>query len=342
LRIERQVQIAQQPVNILLDVTGYEQGPLRATVHAADDALELDDTAYWVVPPHRPRRVLLVTRGNEALADALRALPGVALSVAQPTHSARLPPFDSYVFDRYTPPQPPPAGALLFQPSATAWLPARWHEETAPVITAWDDAHPLTAGVAWSELRLGRARLADRDAGSALVAAAGTRRDGGLVLAGRAQARWLAVGIGLADSNFPLQPGLPVFLGNALDWLAERPAVTSAGLGRIEVPMAQAQVRDVRAGAVAATATPKGILFEARRPGIFVAGGPREQRVVVANATDPRTVRINATRLAAAPVHAGRSEQPTWSWFAPWRALLAFAFVVLALEWPAFCRRITE
>jgi hypothetical protein len=94
---------------------------------------------------------------------------------------------------------------------------------------------------------------------------------GALVVAGRAHARWVAVGFALQDSNFPLQPGFPVFLGTALGWLTETPRVASQSIGRIEVPIDDAQIRDSRDHRIDAVATAHGTLFEAPKPGVYVA-----------------------------------------------------------------------
>ncbi len=56
---------------------------------ARPDAFALDDLAYAVIPPHRPKRVLLVTAGNPQLEDALRHLPGVRLAVVTPERYPR-------------------------------------------------------------------------------------------------------------------------------------------------------------------------------------------------------------------------------------------------------------
>jgi hypothetical protein len=200
----------------------------------------------------------------------------------------------------------------------------------------------LTAGVTWPELRLGKAWLATSDAASALVTAGGASGNGALMLAGRARQRWVATGIDLSDSNFTLQPGFPVFLGNALEWLAERPPIASRGLGRIEVPIANAQVHAAGVGAVTATATAAGTLFQAVQPGIFVVANPSEQRIVVANAIDPRTTRINDTRLSHGGKESERSAPVRRSRPEPWIVLLVLGFMLLALEWPAFAARLTE
>ena len=344
-RLERQLQVAgATTVNQMLDVSAFDQGVLRAQVYADGDAFNLDDTAYCVVSPHRNRRVLLVTSGNGSLEDSLRSLPGVTVTVSSPAELAALPTFDAYVFDRYAPRDAPAAGALLFRPPGADWINAKWRPVGQADVSTWDQSHALTAGVAWRDLRLESAQLADSEPSAAVVTAKparGAGAAGALVLAGRARARWVAVGFALQDSNFPLQPGFPVFLGTALGWLTQGARVTSENLGRIEVPILNAQVRDSGDQRLAAVATARGTLFEAPRPGVYTASNGQQRLIVVANAIDPRLPQINYSRIGpeAANVRAANSPRPAWP--EPWIWLLGLAFALLTVEWAAFSRRIT-
>ncbi len=344
--LERELQVSgAATVNQLLDVSHFDQGVLRAQVRSNGDALDLDDTAYCVVAPHRTRRILLVTNGNVFLEDALRALPGVAVTVRSPAELTALPAFDAYVFDRYAPREPPTAGALLFRPPGAAWLYTNLRPVSRPTVASWDESHTLTAGVTWRDLRLESAQLADAEPSAAIVTARGAGGDhsaaGALVMAGRARARWVEVGFALQDSNFPLQSGFPVFLGSALSWLTETTRVVSENLGRIEVPIADAQVRDSRDNRVATTPTARGTLFEAQRPGVYVASGRQQRLIVVANAIDPRATQINHSRLGPQPADLQPARRPRRSWPEPWMWLLALAAVLLTVEWATFSRRIT-
>jgi hypothetical protein len=343
-RLERTLQVAgAATVNQILDVSRFEQGLLRAHAYSEGDAFDLDDTAYCVVAPHRSRRVLLVSSGNAFLEDSLRALPGVTLTVRGPDRLAPTTAFDAYVFDRYAPPEAPPAGALLFRPPGAAWMDAKWRSVSQSVVSGWDESQALTAGVAWRDLRLESAQLADAGRSTALVTAkvAGGTATGALVLAGRARARWVAVGFALQDSNFPLQAGLPVFLGTALSWLTETARATSENLGRIEVPIADAQVRDIRNHLIAATATGSGTLFDAPRPGVYVVSSTGQQLIVVANAIDPRIAQINHRQLGPERAYLPPAGRTRRSWPELWIWLLAIAFVLLNVEWATFSRRIT-
>lgn len=345
-RVERQLNVAgASTVNLTLDVSGVEQGPLRARIAAPGDAFDLDDTAYCVVSAHRIRRVVLVTRGNAVLEGSLRALPGIALTVRAPSPRSELPSADAYVFDGDTPRVAPAAGALLFRPSAAAWLGIRWKALAPAVVTGWDDSDPLTAGVDWATVRP-RDAFVGQGASGVNIVTAGTSPDaeggGALIVVGRARAPWIAVGFSPQDSSFPLQPGFPIFLGNALNRLIESPGAETRGLGYIEAPLPGARVTEGGRVQVAATTTESGTLFEAPRPGVYVVDDGRKQLVVIANAIDPLLPQINRRSLRSEEGLAESIPVPRWSWPEPWVWLLALAFCLLACEWAAFSRRVTE
>lgn len=344
-RVSRELRLAADATaNLTLDVTGVSRGVLRARIRSPRDAFALDDSAYCVVLPHRPRRVLLVTAGNALLEDSLRLLPGVALTVRGPGRPAAAADFDAYVFDRFAPPVPPTAGALLLRPPATPWLDAKWRTAGRTTGLAPDDTHFLAAGVAWGDVRLEKTWRTTAPTGRVVVAL--TRpavTTGAVVLTGEARKRWVATGFALQDSNLPLQPGFPVFLGAVLDWLDPAPALTSAGVGWVEVPDADAEVSDGARRHVPTIAASGHTLFEATRPDVYVAESGGRPRMVVVNVNDPRMARINRQRLAGetaatrTPEVDGPSVRPE-----PGPLLLGLALLLLLAEWGAFMRGATE
>ena len=245
--LAREIDVAAgHSVDETVDVSGFEQGVLRAQVVADGDALDLDNVAYCVVAPHRPRQVLLVTSGNAFLEDSIRSLPGVVLTIRPPALYRAAGSFDAYVFDRFAPIEPPPAGALLFRPPAVPWLPFATNAVLNPSVLRWERSHPLNTAVDWADVRVHRALLAAVPTGSTAIVSAKGSGEGALVVAGHARAAWIEVGFALQDSNFPLQAGFPVFLGSALSWLTEGATVITTGIGHVEVPLAEAEVRDSR------------------------------------------------------------------------------------------------
>jgi hypothetical protein len=334
---------AGETVNATFDVSDFEGGVLGAAVVCQADAFALDDLAYTVVPPHRPKRVLLVTPGNPPLEDALRNLPGVRLTVVPPDGYRRAAQYDAFVFDRFSPAEPPAAGALLLRPPARKWLGSQSAVVLAsPRVTGWNEGHAVTSGIAWRSVRLTRASVdaAATTGSSALVQATGSA-SGALVTAGESRVRWIKVGFALEDSNFPLQADFPVFLGNALSWVTEPVPVLTRGLGSVEVALRQGQVRDGSGNPVAASATAQGIVFEARRPDVYTVSSPSGQVLVVANLPDPRYAMINSTRLSGSDAKAARGGASARFWNAElWMLLLLLAGALLLIEWAVFTRRL--
>lgn len=324
------------------DVSDFEHGILRADVSAQADSLGADDVAYSYVRGHRPRRVLLVSTGDTLLENGIRSLPGVELITSTPSSYRASSEFDSYVFDRFAPPHPPPAGVLLFRPPATSWLPAGQLSVRNPVITRWDEGHPLTAGVSWNSLRIRRATLTDVAGGGLGIVSARGAMQGNLVSTSDGTARWIRVGFALADSNFQMQPGFIVFLGNAMHWLSSETTVLRRDLGTVEVPLKDAAVSDQDGNPVAATRTVAGTTFEAGRPGVYTATAAATRLQVICNLLDPNYAQINRSRLGTRDADNDHSQSSSSGWpIESWALLLLLGAALLLVDWAAFSRRVT-
>lgn len=324
-------------IDATFDVSGFEGGVLAAAALTSGDALPDDDIAYAVVDAHRMQRVVLVTRGNPALADALAALPGIRVEVVDPARFRPAPAVDAYVFDGFAPPEAPPAGALLFRPTRVRWLPSADRSVGDATIDTWDRASPLTSGVAWNAVTVRRASTwTEVPAGVATVLRSGAAA---LALSGRAVRPWVAVGFLPGDSDLPLQPGLPVFLGHALAHLTGSAAVQTEPLGPVRVALADAEVHDGHGQPVDSRVVPGATLFEAARPDIYTvrAGSARVQ--VAAAVLDPRLADVNHSTLDVdrggdAPVAGPPIER--------WSMLVLACIALLLVDWVAFTRRISR
>jgi hypothetical protein len=324
-----------------IDISDFAQGILRAEVLSPADALEGDNTAYSVVAKHRPQQVLLVSPGDMLLADALRSLPGVTLTTSAPSEYHPVAGIDFYVFDRFAPRRPPPAAALIFRAPATAWLGAKQHQAANPKGIAWDEEHPLSVGVVWNKLRMQDALLTLPVAGRAGIVRAKGLTEGDLISTGNATARWVHVGFAPGESNFRLQPGFVALLGNALHWLTRDAALMNKGLGNVEIPLPSAIVKDPEGRVVMTMSTPGGTLFQATRPGVYVAESEGNRMQVLCNLLDAHTAQINHSRLggtgSAVPEPADLPKR--WP-LDPWALLLLFGAVLLMVDWAAINRRI--
>jgi hypothetical protein len=321
----------------IFDVSAFDGGPLRASISAPYDALAADDVAYAYLPPNRTIRVGLVTSGDLRLDRSLRLLPGVRVSIVSPQRVSARGDVDAWVFDGYAPERAPAAPALIFRPPPARWLPASEGELSATAVSAWAASHPVTDGVSLRDVLVERALALGVPPDAQVLA---RNADGqSLILASASGPRWVEVAFALRDSNLPLQPGFPVLLSNALEWMTgEAPALQSAP-GLIRVPVAEADVLDLRGRQVATRRLPGATLVEAEEPGVYTAtAGDRRERVAV-NVADAAVTAVNASRLAG--------DHATTPWptprpaFDPWPGILLAAALLLILEWWSYNRRLT-
>jgi len=326
-------------VEAVFDVTAFPGGVLAAAALTANDALALDDIAFAAVPAHRAKQILLVTRGNPRLQDALRSLPGVQLEVVSPAQYRDDMMAAALVFDQFAPAQAPQAGALLFHPPAVPWMPAAAREARGAAALEWDRDHVLTDGVDWRELSIQRASLTVRDspAQQAIVSAA----QGTLIGAGTANARWIRVGFALQESNLTLHPAFPVFLGNALSWLTGGEPATVAAIGTVHVPLPDAKVTNGSGAVVASRDEPGGTVFDAARPDVYTVRAAERRVEVVANLLDPRLADINDSQFRERPTAIPHLFDAAQRAAQPWILFLLIAAALLLVEWAAYTRRLT-
>ena len=343
--VARQVELpAGGSASVVVDVSAFGEGPLRASVRAEGDALALDDVAYAYLPGKGRIRVALVTHGNADLARTLRMLPRMAVEVIRPgaLHDARR--FDALVLDRFVPNELPPVPALLIGPSSVPWL-ARVHARTGDThIARWDASHPLLSGVSLRDVLVERATLLKPASGERGVALSVVAQGPGgepLILAAGDGRRLALVDFALEDSNFALQASFPAFLSNAIDWLTREPRALTAPVGQVSVPAEHARVLDLDGKEVATRAAPGATLFDAAAPGLYTAVAGDERIRLAVNLFDPHVTDVNASHFAQqAAAAVATSRKPPLATDA-WILLLVLAALLLAVEWWTYHRRLT-
>jgi hypothetical protein len=268
------------------------------------------------------------------------------------------------VFDRHAPRFAPPVDSLSFGShppiEGLRFAPARAAGGRAGVTLDWKRDHPLLRFVALDGLvTTGAARVTLPDRAETLA----TGGEGPImaVIPGDG-ARHVVVAFELFKSNWPMQVGFPVFVANALPWLAlggdgggatsfqpgdvaVAPVVGAAAEVTYQGPVKiGAPVRDGRAtmpafrrvGVYRATGPP------GASPGLGAGGVEKPWDVLAVNLlneaeSDPRPaaeLRISKGAAPAAPIESAQVRQEAWRWFL-WAAL---AF--LLVEWIVYTRRL--
>ncbi len=353
-----------------------------------DDALMADNSAALVLPAAERPAILLVTPDEGAVSgDGTRAGIGAAwiledvlmelrarslerIGAAEYGRRAEgglLGGVDLVVFDRVSPAVLPRVGTLSF--GAVPRLPGLVAGESAEGtgVVFWQRSHPVLRNVAldavlvarstpmrWDEERDARAAVVNEDVRVRYADLMRGRGGALLVLAeeGGGGVRRLVCGFDLADSNWPLQAGFPIFLADSVDFLTLR-GDASAGRsfrtgeavevrvrpgveGRVAIKRSggdELVLRDARQGA-GAGALSAGLLT---RAGVYLVEGASAMDAAVAvNLVDdveselasPATVEVAGQAVEGIAGAVGPLE--VWWWF-----VLAAAGL-LAVEWGVY------
>ena len=324
-------------------LSSFDRGPVRAAVTTDSDAFEADDYAYSYLPVRRRTRIALVTQGSVYLETLLSLDPRIQLNFMTPDQFNDGVIADVFVFDRYAPPAAPPGPSLIFLPPDVAWLAPTLDVVTSPPVEEWNREHPVLAFVALEDLRVDRAaRTAVASPGDEVIV--GTTQMP-LIVAAETPNRVLRVSFALEDSNFPLQPGFPIFLSNTLSWIMDEQVAIPRSPGRVEVALPGAQVVDLEGNEVPSWPLLDHTVFLADEPGLYTASlGDRRVRVAV-NLSDRSRSEVNASQLGTNPTPPPTIDLSALDTggFAEelWMALLTLALLLVIAEWFTYHRRWT-
>ena len=191
------------------------------------DALSADDVAMVVVPPPKAMSVLLVTDGNYFLQRALDSMDLQHPDTFSPVKYEEAKPqtYDVIIFDRYEPKFMPTSGNFLWFGSLASGLKLKVMKqgnETAIVkdtmVLDWKREHPIMRGLQLGKMYVGEAiKLQAPIETETLVEGF----KGPLVLLHReGRATHLVCTFDLLQSNWPLRLSFPIFMHNALQYLA--------------------------------------------------------------------------------------------------------------------------
>ncbi len=336
-------------------------GVLTARLDDVRDDLATDNAASIVLPPPVKRRVLLVSDGNLFLEKALNLDPATTLEECPPAEFAtagkRGAGYDLVVFDGALPSGTlPPVNALIFAagnrqtplvPSGGSVGPPKFLDE--------NHTHPVMQFVDLSGVHVRALRRTTAQPGATVLAEG---QNGPWIAAQETNGRRLvSVAFDLADSDWPLRVSFPIFIANAVDWLAQggKLGVTESqsAAGRpfsVVVPPGSNSLAvmspDGRAHAVAAppaggvvtfadTAT-AGVYHVRRGNGMDYPAAVDLLDAAVSDLTPRQIAGLDHPgtypRLADVPL-ASRVRRDLWP------TLAAAALVLLLLEWVVYHRR---
>jgi hypothetical protein len=327
------------------------EGLLVARLTSAD-AQAIDDTVYGALPTGERLRVLLIGEDDPFLENALKADPSLAVEMLTPElwRSEMGADFDAVVFDNWLPKDATletlGRGSFFF--FGRTPFDVTGEESHAASLEPTESESPLLWNVDIGAIRLARAvRLSIpvdgqwrrsvpvESAGEPMIAALESPQGTRVVVAAFA----------VADSNFPLRVGFPLFVSNVVHWLAGRRTESEAErkAGETFIPVKGESIsRDPITQKTVGNEKPSPAVegpVKLTRNGFYKVHGPAGSRWLAINTADAAE-----SDLRSAESTANNSPILSRSWRAlqSWRWLALAAAILIATEWLLHHRRITE
>jgi hypothetical protein len=187
---------------------------LRAALDGRD-VLPQDDDAFLNLAQTRPVRALLVSARPDALRRALAAIPGVGVSVVDPSAYSPAPgAADITVFDSFLPQAWPEGAILAINPPAGSPLISMTQRSSQRAAGELVARGALLEGLSLAGVRFGEPRLVAPPAWAEAQLALG---DTPLILRGRTGAHEIAIWtFDLADSNLPARLAFPLLVARTV------------------------------------------------------------------------------------------------------------------------------
>ncbi|HEY7475603.1 MAG TPA: BatA and WFA domain-containing protein [Vicinamibacterales bacterium] len=317
-------------------------GPrLLAKVSAAADALPIDDEAVAWIQGAEPLTVVVVSEKGSAVAQLLKRDPSVrVIEMAATTYQPGKE--DVVVFDRWVPETPPTRPALVVAPPRAPWIGRagsdeknpRWSVSAAhPVL---DGVDPLTVDIKYAS---GHGYGSGSDQAGTFVIARSEKGTPLVSIVDLPDRRAIVLGFSVADSNLAFAPAFPVIVGNALEWLARPTFEASTQSGPLTLPGSVTRVVAQDGTVVPLLRAGDQNVVTLQQPGLYrvEAGGARG--VIAVNVGDPEISNLSRTSLSGgeqAVKALGLASGRPW-----WMYGVFLAFVLIAVEWWTWQRRIT-
>ncbi len=338
-RIDRELSLkAGEEFSQPFDLSRFEGGPIRATLQTAGDALPIDDVAYAYLPVNQKTKTLVVTAGNSYLETLLQLDSLIEPTIVKPVQYRPDPTFDAYILDGFVPAAAPPRPSLIIGSDLNAgWLPKPSGTISNPRFSVWAEDHPVMRYVSLHDVLVDKA---SRVAADKLTVLAETQDKSPLVLASDepGKPRWILLTFGLQGSDFPLHPGFPLFVDNALAWLSREPLALRRQPGLVSVPLEQAEIKTLDGAVVESHRDGDATVFDAPEPGLYSATQEGFKQYVAVNLGSSLYSNLNKTvsqKDAPASQAAGWFQQELWVY------MLGAAALLIAAEWFTYHRGIT-
>ncbi|MDE0183941.1 MAG: VWA domain-containing protein [Candidatus Poribacteria bacterium] len=323
----------------------FEGGRLKAAIDV-DDALATDNVAYAALPKREQIPVLLVTRGNTFLENALAVDEKLDVTVVAP---------DQYkpvsegvtIFDRYSPPELGDGNYMFIYPPEDGAMWEIGEPLESPIVTDWARGHPILRYVQLDNVLIGEAyQVTPPPHAKVLVR---SFDDPLLIVDSTANRKIVFAAIDILKSDLPLRIAFPVIIANTIQWFSSGSGIEDFHLQTGEI--LSKQVPSTVEGAT--ITTPAGgqtevavedgqLLFDQTSvSGFYELKVGADEEVWAVNLTDESESQIGVTPsiedlLDEEMVGLGGSALLRYP---PWIYLIFLAVALSAVEWWLYQRR---
>lgn len=335
------------------------------------DALACDDAASVVVPPPKALSVLLVTDGNYFLEKVMDVMDLQNPKTMAPTAYEEKKPseFDVVIFDRYTPKFMPPSGNFIWFGAIPPGLKLKEVRDASnqlavtkeTMVLDWKRDHPILRGVQLAKLYVGEALKMQ------LPPETETLVEGFkgplIVLHREGRNAHLVCAFDLLQSNWPLRLSFPIFMHNALQFMAlgtdmdvresfqpgATPRVPRTNIQKVEAAQGGTPLREFKVNGPTGTTVvkvPEGTTAEVALPALDKVGVytteppiPQYEKIAVNLLDSAESNTLPAKDLPGGVVigtsGGGKSRLELWWWIVACAAL-----PLLLIEWWVYTRRV--
>ena len=311
------------------------------------DALSTDNQAYALLPERKPILVLLVTRNNWFLENALKAGEANETQIVSPANYriSLNQSFDVVIFDRELPSEITldAPGNFLFL-GVSPLPPAVLSDH--PVIAETDPGDPIMRFVDLHTSTILRAVRLPLEIPGWTVRAPVAGADGPLVVSlESSRRRRVIIAFDPIDSDLPVRVAFPLLIHNAVAWLANKNNDAQVQIQAGDTLHLENGIHVVHGPLTASGSGQKFAVdgdFRPTRNGFYRIENGQEQKLIAVNTFDPAQSDLRSIGLPEPgpatvwPSVVGWLSWPPWIYF----GLLALSFS--GLEWWMYHRRRTE
>ena len=312
------------------------------------DILEADDYAVSVIDPGASLRVLLVTPGDLFLERALALDPRVTLDKApevpesERAGTAGPGTYDIVMFDGVKESPVKARGVLTFgMAGAVSNVTPTGRSQSFDFLRA--EEHDLMRGVNLRGVYIENVEHVEPKAAGKVVAEG---RGGPLIVVSETDKRQVYVAFSPLDSDFPLTVGFPIFVANALDYLAGTVSGDTFAIlagQQFQVPAESSEKAVLRRpdGTSVEVEPLQGryIVRGVDQVGEYTLDAPEKKVSVHAQMRDDHESSVNAQEFVAIKKNKVAAVKDLRRYADFWRPLALLALLVLGVEWWMYARR---